>query len=344
MPTHQYRTTTTPDGSTAEQAPEQSSAENELLAALLSGAERVDGEARYYFERGITFQRGMKGDLIRRVQQAIGAGQDGDFGPTTERLLLAWQKRNGMDETGFVDYDVWKQVLAATRTLRNLSGEDDFDAMWEAHPRNNPYGGSKNVSTPELVRQLGLPEGSVPNTCALRMSTMLNRMGGDMTVTSNKGIQAGLHEMRAGGLYMPHVRDELQDGKAGRVILSAREFWVYLEKHRGKPDYEWPSRGRFTTPEAAEEGAKHVEDVASSKAGFVAFDKILTYSGTGHVDIFKGKELSAASSWYHSQKYKLWFVADLPQSVEDAVVAAGEGADTVALEPEDVIEIGAGTQ
>ncbi len=306
--TRQQQTTTTSTGASSTATQGTSGGDNAFLAALLSGQERLDGDAKTYFAHGITFQKGMKGELIKRVQEAIGAGQDGGFGSITEGKLKAWQKKNGLPETGTVDEATWSAVVAATRSLKNLSGDEDFEAMWAAHPRNNYESEHENTDSGDLIKQLGLPEGSVPNTCALRLSTMLNRMGGNLTLTTDKGRQAGLDKMRSGGLYMPRVKDELQDGKDGRVVLSAREMWTYIEKFRGKPDFEWPARGRFKTEEEAIEGAKHVESVAAGQRGFVAFDKIYGYGGTGHVDIFKGTELSAAKSWYPSQSIKLWYV------------------------------------
>lgn len=289
--------------------------DNQFLAALLTGQERLDGQAEPFLAMGITFQRGMRGTLIEKMQRAIGAKPDGAFGPNTEARLIAYQKRNGLMDSGVVDQATWDQIEVDTRTLKDLKGEEAFAEMWDKHPHNYQDDPSQNTSSDDLVEELGMAEGSVPNTCALRMSTMMNRMGGDISLTKEMGKEAGLDEMRRGGLYMPKVDDKETLSEKDRVILSAREMWTYWEKHRGPPDFVWPDDGRFKTAEEAEKGAEEVEKVASSKKGFVAFDKIFGYSGTGHVDLFDGAKLSDAGKWYPSQRIMLWYVADTAEDV-----------------------------
>lgn len=301
-------TTTTPSATTTPQTTPQAGEGNSAIAAYLNGTEKLDGDAATYFAMGITFQKGMKGELIKRVQLAIGAGQDGGFGTVTETKLKAFQKANGLPETGTVDQTTWSAIAAKTATLKNLSGEEDFARMWENHPHNYQNEASENTDSDSLVAQLGMAPGSVPNTCALRMSTMMNRMGGNIGLTTGKGKEAGLDKMRQGGLYMPSVKDPETASNQDRVILSAKEMWTYIEKHRGKPDLTWPPRGRFKTQEEAEKGAQEVEAMVGGKKGFVAFDKIFGYGGTGHIDLFDGTLLSDANSWYPSECIKLWYV------------------------------------
>lgn len=298
--------------------------DNTFLADLLAGRTRLDGRAEDWFAKGVRFQRGMKGDLIKQVQSAIGAQADGAFGPKSEALLKQFQKARGLQETGAVDRGTWDRIVAAGPAL---NGEADFGRMWANHPHNYMQDASQNTSSADLTAELGLKATDAPNTCALRMSTMFNRMGGGHELSQDKGRAAGLDKMRSTGLYMPKVNDPkapkaaqagAQAGsqagsQAGaqdtRVILSAKEMWTYLEHKRGRPDLVWPPRNgeRYKTAEEAQQAVGEIKAAVSGKKGFIAFDKIFGYGGSGHVDLFDGQQLSDGE-FYPAQRTMIWLV------------------------------------
>ena len=55
-------------------------------------------------------RKGCKGDGVKLMQEALGVGADGDFGPGTERALKAWQTANGLVADG----------IAGPKTLEKL--------------------------------------------------------------------------------------------------------------------------------------------------------------------------------------------------------------------------------
>ncbi len=57
-------------------------------------------------------QKGSKGDLVKKMQAALGIGADGDFGQGTENALKKWQDRNGLTPDG----------VAGPKTLAKLLG------------------------------------------------------------------------------------------------------------------------------------------------------------------------------------------------------------------------------
>lgn len=57
-------------------------------------------------------RRGASGDLVRKLQKALGIGTDGDFGPGTEAALKKWQAANGLTPDG----------VAGPKTLAKLVG------------------------------------------------------------------------------------------------------------------------------------------------------------------------------------------------------------------------------
>jgi putative chitinase len=59
-----------------------------------------------------TLRKGSKGDLVKKLQAALGIGADGDFGQGTENALKKWQDRNGLTADG----------VAGPKTLAKLLG------------------------------------------------------------------------------------------------------------------------------------------------------------------------------------------------------------------------------
>ena len=55
-------------------------------------------------------RKGSKGEGVKMMQEALGIGADGDFGPGTERALKAWQAANGLVADG----------IAGPKTLEKL--------------------------------------------------------------------------------------------------------------------------------------------------------------------------------------------------------------------------------
>ena len=59
-----------------------------------------------------TLRKGSKGEGVKMMQEALGIGADGAFGPGTERALKAWQAANGLTADG----------IAGPKTLEKLLG------------------------------------------------------------------------------------------------------------------------------------------------------------------------------------------------------------------------------
>ncbi|TNF38103.1 MAG: hypothetical protein EP329_01410 [Deltaproteobacteria bacterium] len=178
---------------------------------------------------------------------------------------------------------------------KGLLGE--FEAMWKAHPHNN--GSANDQSAGEVNQAQGWDPGQWANTCALRISVMLNTLGGEHKITKDKAVAAGIPKGRV--FYSAKTK--------WYYLLAASEIAQYVAHHQGKPSAVWPVSGRYKDANAFEKDFKDkVEPVVSGKKGFVFFDKIFGYSGSGHVDLFEGTTLSAAHHWYPSQALKVWYV------------------------------------
>jgi putative chitinase len=58
-------------------------------------------------------RKGSRGEGVKMMQEALGVGADGAFGPGTERALKAWQTANGLTADG----------IAGPMTLEKLLGD-----------------------------------------------------------------------------------------------------------------------------------------------------------------------------------------------------------------------------
>jgi peptidoglycan hydrolase-like protein with peptidoglycan-binding domain len=56
-------------------------------------------------------RKGSKGKGVKMMQEALGVGADGDFGPGTERALKAWQAANGLVADGIAGPNTLDKLL-----------------------------------------------------------------------------------------------------------------------------------------------------------------------------------------------------------------------------------------
>jgi putative chitinase len=71
-----------------------------------------DGDDNFEIEDIGTLRKGSRGEGVKMMQEALGVGADGAFGPGTERALKAWQTANGLTADG----------IAGPMTLEKLLG------------------------------------------------------------------------------------------------------------------------------------------------------------------------------------------------------------------------------
>jgi peptidoglycan hydrolase-like protein with peptidoglycan-binding domain len=56
-------------------------------------------------------RKGCKGEGVKMMQEALGVGADGAFGPGTERALKAWQTSNGLVADGIAGPNTLEKLL-----------------------------------------------------------------------------------------------------------------------------------------------------------------------------------------------------------------------------------------
>lgn len=190
------------------------------------------------------------------------------------------------------------QRLQVQRKEALPAGPEGFDKLWDAHPHNYQQDESKNTASTDLLDEQGLP-GWIANTCACRLSTMLNESG--YLITPEKTKAAGLQRPPTYSKKTRHY-----------YILAAAEMWTYLSKNFRKADQEFPQGGAFKNADDFQAAFdKDIKPIVSARKGIVAFETIFSYGGTGHVDLFSGEALSDSPSWYPSKRLHLWYI-DVP--------------------------------
>lgn len=327
----QQNTNADPQGGGQQQpTPPQSPGGGALSNPIFSGDHVLESIA----QGNGTLRAGARGPAVRAlqtylIQAGLGThlgrwGADGSFGNGTTNAVRAWQTARGLASDGVIGKDTLSAMDKDTSTVnapapgqqqtpaggattqaggpsgsRNGGLPDDFQQVWDAHPHNYLPDASQNTASDDLQVAQGWRPDEFSNTCAIRMSIMWNQLGGDYKITREKAKAAGIPAGR-----IPYSR------KTGwYYILSAKEMWTYVEKHFGKPHQQWPENGRrFKNAQEFQTAFdSEIEPVVSGRKGLVAFDKIFGYSGTGHVDVFNGKQLSDGS-WYPSQALKVWYL------------------------------------
>lgn len=175
-------------------------------------------------------------------------------------------------------------------------GDAAFERMWQAHPHNYQEDITLNVTSDALRAQHGLPD-YIANTCAVRMSIMFNALG--ETILPANASAAGIARR-------PHYRANTRL----YYLLAAQEMWTYLTNHYRRPDHIFPARGIYATePACAEAFEVSIKPIMLASKGIVAFEKIFSYDGTGHVDLYDGLRLSDARTWYTCQRIRIWKIA-----------------------------------
>ena len=63
---------------------------------------------------GMAARTGMHGNAVKAVQQVVGAGADGSFGPLTDLKVKQFQAEHGLTADGIVGVNTWRSLLAVT--------------------------------------------------------------------------------------------------------------------------------------------------------------------------------------------------------------------------------------
>jgi cell wall-associated NlpC family hydrolase len=126
-----------------------------LTAMAIGGA----GTAAAATSGDLSLDRGATGPSVRTLQQALGVGADGVFGPKTEQAVKAYQASHGLPATGHVG-PLTTQALGlggtGAGTVRSSSGEsaDSTGATGDANSTGNDGGAAAAALSPDQVQAM----------------------------------------------------------------------------------------------------------------------------------------------------------------------------------------------
>lgn len=86
----------------------------DALLSIMVGESLATWEKRVGFPawQGVQLQRDTWSASVYLVQQRVGAGADGEFGPQTEEAVRAWQRAHGLPADGVVGPATWNAIRA----------------------------------------------------------------------------------------------------------------------------------------------------------------------------------------------------------------------------------------
>ena len=77
----------------------------------LSGEPVAGGDASDARAASVLLRFGATGDQVAQVQRRLGVGDDGIFGPITERAVKRFQAQHGLAASGVVDAQTWAAIF-----------------------------------------------------------------------------------------------------------------------------------------------------------------------------------------------------------------------------------------
>lgn len=113
---------------------------------------------------------GSKGEDVKKLQEKLGTGADGNFGPGTEKLVKEWQTANGLTADGLVGDGTWAKmfgsapvasapVVSGTLKLEKLKGHIPDSVIAQIPDTAAKFGITTNLRLAHFLSQCGHESG-----------------------------------------------------------------------------------------------------------------------------------------------------------------------------------------
>lgn len=243
---------------------------------------------------------GSTGDLVKKLQEKLGAGADGSFGPGTEAKLKAWQTANGLTADG----------IAGPATLAKLGISESAAPVAAA------------VAIPASEFKLAALKGHVPDAVLAQIPDTAAKFGITNTLRLAHFLAQCGHE--SGGFKA--VQENLNYSADGLKKIFGKYFPGNLNESYARQPEKIAARVYASRmgngDEASKEGFKfrgrgYIQ--LTGKSNYASFDKFVEDDIMANPDLVATKYPLASAAWFFNNN-KLWSICD--QGATDAVVTS----------------------
>ena len=163
-------------------------------------------------------KRGLKGAPVKRMQEALGIGADGDFGPGTEKAVREFQKANGLAVDGIAGPDTFTAMgLHELVLLRVGSRGSTVKAMQEdlGVDADGRFGPGTKKAVMEFQSANGLVADGMAGPATL---AKMNSFAGTVTEATVKKAEVQAEEEHFEAEDLPEIKgSEAVKGSAGEA-------------------------------------------------------------------------------------------------------------------------------
>ena len=245
---------------------------------------------------------GSTGDLVKKLQEKLGAGADGSFGPGTEAKLKAWQTANGLAADG----------IAGPATLAKLGISESAEPVAAAPAAAIPASSFKLAALKGHVPDAVLAQ--IPDTAAkfnittpLRLAHFLSQCGhesgGFKAVSENVNYSAdGLKKIF--GKYFPGNLNESYARQPEKIASRVYADRMGNGNEASKEGFKFRGRGYIQL---------------TGKSNYTNFAKFIGEDTVVNPDLVATKYPLASAAFFFDSN-KLWSICD--KGADTATVTA----------------------
>ena len=233
-------------------------------------------------------KNGSQGEDVKKLQRFLGIGDDGSFGPGTEKAVKAWQKSNGLLDDGIVGDLTWAKMFPQAQTVSekvtSQPGQLNLDRLKGQIPD------LVLAQIPDTAKRFNI---TTPLRLAHFLAQCAHESGGFTAVTENLNYSAdGLKKIFPS--YFPGTLNESyarQPEKIANRVYSSR-----MGNGNEVSGEGWKFRGRG-----------YIQ--LTGKGNYTAFDKFVDEDILANPDLVATKYPLASAAFFFNNN-GLWAVCD----------------------------------